>query len=202
LLRSEDRQLPHPAAVIGAAARLGRISDLGRATRAAVAAQMHRATADMVFVNVHARELFDDLLFSNECPLAPHASRVVLEISERAALDELRGTDERIHKLRKLGYRMAIDDLGAGYAGLSSFALIEPEVVKFDMSLIRGIDGSSVKRGLVRSMTALFKDMDILVVAEGVETERERTTLVALGCDYQQGFLFAKPAANFPVPRW
>lgn len=202
LLRSQEPMLSTPAAVLGAAERLGRLNDLGRVTRTRVAALMAQAPTELVFVNLHAQDLFDDNLYANTCPLGAFAPRIVLELTERTALDGLKGTQDRIRELRKLGYRLAVDDLGAGYAGLSSFALIEPEVVKFDMSLVREIDSSSVKRGLVRSMTTLFREMDIMVVAEGVETERERTTLVALGCDALQGYLFARPGPDFPVPRW
>jgi EAL domain-containing protein len=70
------------------------------------------------------------------------ASRVVLEITERASLADVKDVRERMTKLRALGYRLAVDDLGAGYAGLTSFASIQPEIVKIDMSLVRGIDTS------------------------------------------------------------
>jgi EAL domain-containing protein (putative c-di-GMP-specific phosphodiesterase class I) len=106
-----------------------------------------------------------------------------------------------VARLRRMGYRLAIDDLGAGYAGLTSFTQIEPDVVKFDMSLVRDIEASPLKRRLVRSMTALFTEMDIDVVAEGVETAAERNTLISVGCELLQGYLFAKPAMGFPEAR-
>jgi EAL domain-containing protein (putative c-di-GMP-specific phosphodiesterase class I) len=104
--------------------------------------------------------------------------------------------------LRKQGYRVAVDDLGAGYAGLSSFALLEPEIVKLDVSLLRDIDQSPVKQKLVASMTALCKDMGFLVVAEGIETPAERDCVISLGCDLLQGFLFARPGRPFPAASW
>ena len=103
-------------------------------------------------------------------------------------------------RLRKFGYRIAIDDLGAGYAGLTSFAQLEPEVVKVDMSLVRGIDSSPVKQKLVRSIIALCTELGIQLVAEGIETPAERDTLVGLGGDLCQGYLFAKPGRGFPTP--
>ena len=87
----------------------------------------------------------DHELFSPAAPLSRIASRVVLEITERASLDELGDVAPRLAQLRGLGFRIAIDDLGAGYAGLTSFAQLEPEVVKVDMSLVRGIDSSDRK---------------------------------------------------------
>ncbi len=98
-------------------------------------------------------------------------------------------------QLRELGFRIAVDDLGAGYAGLSSFALLEPDIVKLDMTLVRDVDRSSVKQKLVASMASLCRDMGLLTVAEGVETQAERDTLIHLGCDLLQGFYFARPTA-------
>ena len=106
----------------------------------------------------------------------------------------------RIRRLRNLGFRVAIDDLGAGYAGLTSFALLEPDIVKIDMSLTRDIDRSPVKQKLVASLTALCREMNLTIVTEGVETAEERDTLTALGCDLLQGYLFARPGPAFPDP--
>ena len=96
-------------------------------------------------------------------------------------------------QLRALGYRIAVDDLGAGYAGLASFAHLEPEVVKVDMSLIRGLDRSPMKQKLLSSIVALCQELGIQMIAEGIETEAERDMLVNLGGDLCQGYLFARP---------
>ena len=106
----------------------------------------------------------------------------------------------RMAQLRAMGYRIAVDDLGAGYAGLTSFAQLEPEVVKVDMSLVRGIDGSPTKQKLLESIIGLCRDLKIQIIAEGIETEPERDTLVRLGGDLCQGYLFAHPGRPFPVP--
>ena len=89
----------------------------------------------LLFINLHAMELDDDSLISAAAPLSRHAARVVLEVTERAPLEKIRDVTARVAQLRALGYRIAVDDLGAGYAGLTSFAHLEPEVVKVDMSL-------------------------------------------------------------------
>ena len=104
----------------------------------------------------------------------------------------------RIAALRGMGFRIAIDDLGAGYAGLTSFTLLEPDVVKLDMELVRGIDTHRTKQSIVTSMVTLCHEMHVEVVAEGVETSAERDVLVDLGCDLLQGYLFAKPGPPFP----
>jgi EAL domain-containing protein (putative c-di-GMP-specific phosphodiesterase class I) len=126
----------------------------------------------------------------------------VLEITERASFDDVKDVRSRIDRLRKLGYRIAIDDLGAGYAGLSSFTELEPHIAKLDMSLVRGIDTNERKQSIVGSMQKLCTDIGIIVVSEGVETPAERDMLVSLGCDLIQGYLFAKPARGFCEPVW
>jgi EAL domain-containing protein (putative c-di-GMP-specific phosphodiesterase class I) len=101
-----------------------------------------------------------------------------------------------------MGYRIAIDDLGAGYAGLTSFAQLEPEVVKLDISLVRDVHKEPTKQKLVRSMVGLCREMGLHTIVEGIEAVEERDALVDLGCDLMQGYLFAKPDRPFPAPRW
>jgi EAL domain-containing protein (putative c-di-GMP-specific phosphodiesterase class I)/ActR/RegA family two-component response regulator len=203
LVRTMEPAIPNPGALLDAAERLDRLVDLGRLIRTKSAAPMDGAPeGTLLFVNLHPRDLLDEELLSPDAPLSRIADRVVLEITERAPLDEITDSPARIAALRKLGFRIAIDDLGAGYAGLTSFATLEPEIVKLDMSLVRGVDSAPKKRKIIDSMTRLCKDMGILVVAEGVETVAERDTLVEIGCDLLQGFLLAKPGKPFPEVRW
>jgi EAL domain-containing protein (putative c-di-GMP-specific phosphodiesterase class I) len=194
LVRSTDQTFPHPGALLDAAERLGRLDDLGRAIRSAVS-QVVRTTTDEVdfFVNLHSQDLMDDSLFSPAEPLSGVARRVVLEITERASLDAIDDVRERVARLRSLGYRIAVDDLGAGYAGLTSFAQLEPEVVKLDMALVRNVHLEPTKRTLVESMAGLCRQMNVSVIAEGVESEAERDTLAGAGCGLFQGYLFGKP---------
>jgi EAL domain-containing protein (putative c-di-GMP-specific phosphodiesterase class I) len=153
-------------------------------------------------VNLHVRDLLDDTLLSENSVLAPFAHHVILEVTERASLEEVPDVRQRIGALREMGFRIAVDDLGAGYAGLNSFALLEPEFVKLDMTLVRDLHLSKTKCTVVRSMVNLAKDMGTLVVGEGIECREERDTLVELGCDYLQGFFLAKPGAPFPEVTW
>jgi EAL domain-containing protein (putative c-di-GMP-specific phosphodiesterase class I) len=203
LLRSREPRLPHPGAVLDAAERLGSLEELGRHVheRAAgpIAADESRG---VLFVNLHPRDLEDEQLVSPGSPLARIADRVVLEITERSKVTSVTDLRSRIGKLRDTGYRIAVDDLGAGYAGLSSFALLEPNLVKIDMSLVRDVDKAPVKRRLVRSITSLCREMGIRVVGEGVETRAERDVLLELGCDLLQGYLIAKPGEPFPSFTW
>jgi EAL domain-containing protein (putative c-di-GMP-specific phosphodiesterase class I) len=203
LLRTEEPTLIRPDLVVDAAERLNVLPTLGRKVRQLAAAAMSKASPDAaLFLNLHPLDLADEELFDALAPLTQLASRVILEVTERAAIEEVDGVERRVSQLRERGFRIAVDDLGAGYAGLSSFALLEPEIVKLDVSLLRDIDQSPVKQKLVASMTALCKDMGFLVVAEGIETPAERDCVVSLGCDLLQGFLFARPGRPFPTASW
>jgi EAL domain-containing protein (putative c-di-GMP-specific phosphodiesterase class I) len=203
LVRTDEPTLGRPDHFFNAAEQLGRVQELGRTIRSAVARSIPNAPEDtLIFVNLHASDLADDELYSPNSPLAPFASRVVFEITERASLERFRDIQDRVQSLRTYGYRIAVDDLGAGYAALSSLASLQPEVVKLDMSLVRGVDRQPIKRRLVASLQTLGEPLGITVIAEGVETNEERDTLVSIGCDLFQGYLFARPGRGFPSVTW
>lgn len=199
LMRSREPALPHPMAMLDAAERLDRIHELGQSIRVR-AAQPGVPVPDgvMLFVNLHTQDLLDEDLFDPASPLAAIAQRVVLEITERSSLHAIRDVQVRIARLRAMGFRIAVDDLGAGYAGLTSFAQLEPEVVKLDMSLVRGINAQPTKKTLVRTMITMCRELGMQVVAEGIETPEERDAIVEAGCDLLQGYLFARPGPAFP----
>jgi EAL domain-containing protein (putative c-di-GMP-specific phosphodiesterase class I) len=200
LMRSREAALPHPGAMLSAAERLDRLPDLGRAIRdrAAVAAAAMPDPSALLFINLHPADFQDPTLFSEDAPLAGFAKRIVLEVTERSALDDITNLRDKVSRLRSLGYRIAVDDLGAGYAGLAAFANLEPDVVKIDMSLVRDVETTRTKSTLVASLTGVCRDLGMKVVAEGVETAGERDALIELGCDLLQGYFFARPAADFP----
>lgn len=193
LTRTSEPSIPHPGALFEAAERLGRVHEVGGVVRDRAAAFLARAPFLTLFVNVHAQELTDDALLSPAAALSTHARSVVLELTERSSFEHVPNLRARVSLLRRLGFRLAVDDLGAGYAGLTSFAALNPHVVKLDMSLVRGADTEPVKQRLIGSMASLCKEFGIMVVAEGIETVGERDTVVALGCDLLQGFLFGRP---------
>jgi EAL domain-containing protein (putative c-di-GMP-specific phosphodiesterase class I) len=203
LVRSGEPSMGAPEEIFRAAEQLGRVRDLGRAIRARVAAAAVGAPSRAaIFVNLHASDLHDEELYSASAPLSRIASRVVLEISERASVDAMDDVAPQLARLRGLGFRIAIDDLGAGYAGLGTFALLRPEVVKLDRTLVHGIDTDPWKRHLVEALPPLCRELGVTMIAEGVETEAERDTLSALGCELMQGYLFARPEEGFARLPW
>jgi EAL domain-containing protein (putative c-di-GMP-specific phosphodiesterase class I) len=203
LMRTSYRDLCSPLEILKTAEILDEMSTLGRKTRGQVAEVM-RAHPDLpgMFVNLHVLDLADDDLYSPHAPLSEFASHIHLEITERMALEKISDIRQRVAHLRRLGYRIAVDDLGEGYSGLNSFALLEPDIVKLDMSLIRGIDTTPTKRKMVHALASMCRELETPLVAEGVETESELKVLIELGADLFQGYFFAKPGLPFPVPKF
>jgi EAL domain-containing protein (putative c-di-GMP-specific phosphodiesterase class I) len=197
LVRTDEAELANPAALLGAAESLNRLRDLGRSIREQVARAAPAIDGEL-FINLHPQDLLDPDLYDPRSPLTRVASRVILELTERAALDTVDDIEARIEQLRQVGFRIAIDDLGEGYAALTSFARLSPEFVKLDMALIRGLHESSFKRRVVGALIKLCDDLGVAVISEGVETAEERDALVALGCDLLQGYLFGRPSRQLP----
>jgi EAL domain-containing protein (putative c-di-GMP-specific phosphodiesterase class I) len=202
LVRTDEESLQRADVLIATAERLGRIHDLGRTVRAAVARAVPSVPDDvLIFVNVHGLELTDEDLFGDSCALAPHASRIILEITERIGLDAVAGPAQ-VAMLRQRGYRIAVDDLGAGYAALGALATLEPEIVKLDMSLVRDIDRHPTKRRVVGAIATLCRELGSKVIAEGVETPAELGTIRDAGIDLVQGYLVARPSREITAPRF
>jgi EAL domain-containing protein (putative c-di-GMP-specific phosphodiesterase class I)/CheY-like chemotaxis protein len=201
LLRSTEPTLKRPEILLETAGLLGRQYELTRAIYQNIASRADELPdGRLLFVNVHPPDLLDPSLHSRGSPLAPYADRIVLEITERASIERMGDISAVVRGLRALKYRLAIDDLGTGYAGLASFTQLAPDLVKLDRSLITGIDINPVKQRVVRAMTLLCADLKMEVICEGIETTAEKETLTGLGVDLLQGFLFGQPTVNFAEP--
>jgi EAL domain-containing protein (putative c-di-GMP-specific phosphodiesterase class I) len=200
LLRSSEPSLPGPQQVLDAATQLGLLPRLGRRVRSlSGAAFASRTDGANLFVNLHPEDLADLDLVAAEAPLTRIAPRVILEITERASLASAPELTTRLARLRELGFRIAIDDIGAGYSGLTSFTELTPEIVKIDMALVRDVHINMLKQRTVSALCRLCHDVGCVVVGEGVETAAERDCLVALGCDLLQGYLLGRPARELPA---
>ena len=119
--------------------------------------------------------------------------RIIFEFTENEKLD----TDHLLNILRTyraMGFKTAIDDFGAGYAGLGLLSKFQPDIVKLDMELIRGIDRDQAKQKIVKSLLGLMADLGIQTICEGVETEDELATLADLGAPLIQGYVLGRPA--------
>lgn len=200
LLRSHHPVLNSPLPVIRAAERHGMLSELACVVSACAAEWMTRLPEPIkLFMNLHPDELSQpESICERLSPLAPWASRVVLEITERSRLQGIEAWEQSIEGVRGMGFNIAVDDLGAGYSSLSVLAELQPSVIKVDMSIVRGIDTEPRKQRLVDLLTRFAEATDSTLIAEGVETAEEAQALRDCGAHWLQGYLFGRPSAELP----
>jgi EAL domain-containing protein (putative c-di-GMP-specific phosphodiesterase class I) len=119
--------------------------------------------------------------------------RIIFEVTEGEKIADRAHLAHIIAKYKDFGFLTAIDDFGAGYAGLNLLADYQPDLIKLDMDLTRGIDSNKVRQSIVRAILLVCADLGIRVIAEGVETAAERDFLADAGIHLMQGYLFCKP---------
>ena len=153
---------------------------------------------EMLFLNINPQVLIDPEFASghtrkllSEKGLAPQD--VVLEITERSAIEDFSTFRDALDHYRNQGYLIALDDVGAGYSSLQSVAELHPDFLKVDRSLIQGVNADPIKWALLETFVTFSKRIGCRIIAEGVETAEEMRTVVQLGVDYVQGFLVARP---------
>jgi EAL domain-containing protein (putative c-di-GMP-specific phosphodiesterase class I) len=120
--------------------------------------------------------------------------RIIFEVTEGERIEDGPWFAEILREYKRCGFKTAIDDFGAGYAGMKLLSDFQPDFIKIDMDLVRGVNGNKPRQAIVRSLVALCADMQIQVIAEGIETVAERDFLQDAGIRLMQGYLFAKPA--------
>lgn len=120
--------------------------------------------------------------------------RIIFEVTEGEKVTDRPHLVNIFEEYRRFGFRTAIDDFGAGYAGLGLLAEYQPHIVKIDMDLVRNVDQNRARMAIVKGIVAICKDLDIKVLAEGIESKAERDCLHAIGIDLMQGYFFCKPA--------
>lgn len=121
-------------------------------------------------------------------------SNIMFEFTEDQQMREPERVREILEAYRSMGFKTATDDFGAGFSGLNLLADFQPDFVKLDMGLIRGLDGDRVRRTIVAGIVNVCRDLGIGVIAEGIETATEYRALADLGVDRFQGYFFARPA--------
>ena len=194
LLRTNEPSLKSPPDFLKAAEDLGRGAELSeriwdRATEPFLTVE----PSAVLFMNIDPHQLTLEPLFPKGHPVRMLADRIVFEVRAQAFALEDADVLDRLARLRKRGFRIAIDDLGAGSSGLASLAQVEPDFVKLDSLLVRGVEGHDRKQRLVRSLQGLCGDLDIECIAMGVETRKEFESLTQLGVGMFQGFFVGRP---------
>jgi EAL domain-containing protein (putative c-di-GMP-specific phosphodiesterase class I) len=120
--------------------------------------------------------------------------QIIFEVTEGEQVINRPHLVNIFREYKRFGFRTAIDDFGAGYAGLNLLSEFQPDIIKIDMDLIRDIDTLSAKQSIVRGIVSICVELNIKVLAEGIETVAERDFLTSLGIQLMQGYLFCKPA--------
>ncbi|MQB00841.1 MAG: EAL domain-containing protein [Actinobacteria bacterium] len=148
-------------------------------------------------VNVSARQLglpsFTDEVARLLLNFDVHPDQLVLEITESVLMHDSESVAKQLSELTDLGTAIAIDDFGTGYSSLSYLRNFPVRVLKIDRPFVRGTGAGVEESAYARAIVKLGHNLGVDVVAEGIESEKEFQELVAMGCDFGQGFLFAKP---------
>ncbi|MBS1162080.1 MAG: diguanylate cyclase/phosphodiesterase with sensor(s) [Proteobacteria bacterium] len=163
-----------------------------------------------IAVNVSARQ-FRQADFVAQVQRVLEASganplRLKLELTESLVLEDVEDTIEKMRAIKQLGVSFSMDDFGTGYSSLSYLARLPLDQLKIDQSFVRGLDCAKNNETIIRTIIALGRGLSMNVIAEGVETERQRDFLEAHGCDAYQGYLFSHPlpieALSLFLPQW
>jgi EAL domain-containing protein (putative c-di-GMP-specific phosphodiesterase class I) len=195
-----------PAVLLDEAARRGTLRELDYEwRRAAIRAVAEEPTsAALYFLNVDTR-LIDDPEFAAGGTLALldrerlSPGRFVLELSERGAALASSRVEALAEHYRQQGFRVALDDLGAGYSALTTVVRARPDVLKLDMELVRDLGHDPLRLELVRALAQFSSRAGVPLIAEGVEAWSEVTALISVGVRLAQGYLLARPSRR-PLP--
>jgi len=129
----------------------------------------------------------------------PAAQRLVLELTEHTGISDYRQLADALLPLRASGVRLSVDDAGAGFASLRHILNLNPDIIKLDIGLIQGINADPARRALASALVSFAADINATIIAEGIETEAELTTLLRLHVTHGQGFHLARPSP-LPLP--
>jgi EAL domain-containing protein (putative c-di-GMP-specific phosphodiesterase class I) len=156
-------------------------------------AELDRSPYTYLAVNASPGLLYRPALLEVLAALPPH--RVIVEITEQRQFDSYDQLRETVHLVHERGMRVAVDDMGSGFAGLQRLVDVRPEILKLDRALTSEIDTDPPRRALVAAMRHFADDMGITVVAEGIERQEQLVVLRDIGIDCGQGYLLGRPAA-------
>lgn len=194
----EDSELFHPLRMFECAEQLGCVTDLERLCRRRAISGATLPADALLFINVHPSTFSDPtfregetLRLADRHGLRP--AQIVFEITEHEAVHDYARFNHLISHYRAQGYKVAIDDTGAGYSGLVTLMEIKPDFVKVDMGLVRGIAQDETKQSIVRAIGQVSQTFGAVVVAEGIETIEDLRTVQQCGVWCGQGYLLGLP---------
>ena len=201
LIRGPSNSPLHsPVTLFETAARYGRLVELELLCREVSIHQFNRLNLPgKLFLNTSPESLFQPN-FRSGCTLdilqqaGLRPDRVVIELTEQYPMENYEVVREAKHHYKEMGFEIAIDDLGAGYAGLRMWSELRPDYVKIDRHFMQDIHEDPVKQEFVRSIQSIARGLNCRVIGEGVETADEYQAVAKLGIEFSQGYYFARPA--------
>ncbi len=203
LLRSSHPVLDSPVAVLRAAEAHSQLDALADVIADLSLERMAELAGDWkLFINAHPKELTNPALLEKRLArLADHRHRLVIEITERTYLLELKDWATSIRMLSDAGFELAVDDLGAGYNSLVVLAELQPNYLKVDMSMIRNVHNDERKQRLIEMLVKFAESTNARVVAEGIEVPEEAAALLDCGVHMLQGYWLGRPTTDIEESR-
>lgn len=199
LARPKTPDFPGPMELFAAAVEHSCTGELGRLLREMT---IEGCEDFPLFINIHPAELNERWIVQPDDPIYQHDRDVYLEITEGVPLSHFHLCQTILAEVRGRGIHLVVDDLGAGYSNLKYIADLHPRVVKLDRGLIAGLTQDSRLFKLVSGIVVLCKQLDAMVVAEGIETVDELEAVIESGAHFGQGYLLARPAFPPPPVTW
>jgi EAL domain-containing protein (putative c-di-GMP-specific phosphodiesterase class I) len=203
--RNAEGEVVPPGLIFTTARGAELLFQVDRAARVTAirSAKAHGVTTP-IFINFNPTSVYDPnfclqttVQAVQEAGIAPE--RIVFEVVESDAVHDPEHLLSIVRFYRQQGFRIALDDLGAGYGSLNLLTSLQPDFVKFDRELVHGVDGDPYKQKVFGKLVEMARELGVHTLAEGVETEEEYRWLAAQGVAYVQGYFFARPA-NPPPP--
>lgn len=197
-----ESEFKGPEALFTAAKEHNRLWDLEQLCRTIALEAAHKFILPpynkKLFINVNPNIMYNDKFkegftryYLSQFNISP--DNIIFEITERNVVDDLVGFKTTISHYKSQDYKIAIDDVGAGYSGLNLISDVNPHYIKLDMKLIRNIDTDNLKSALVKGMVEFSRASNNKIIAEGIETHEELETLIKLGVQYGQGYFIQRP---------
>jgi diguanylate cyclase (GGDEF)-like protein len=194
-----------PTRLFEAATRAGRLAELDLMCRRAVINRFAQlGLPGRLFINVDPFSLVHEhfregltLDFIEQAGLNP--SQLIIELTETHPVEDVQLMQQAMLHYREMGFRVALDDLGAGYSGLKLWSELRPDIVKIDRHFIQGVDQDRTKQQFVTTILKTATALGCRVITEGVETDREYATLRKIGVEMLQGYYFCRPIEVPPV---
>ncbi|OJU15420.1 MAG: diguanylate cyclase [Clostridiales bacterium 43-6] len=189
----------NPEMMFQTAREHGCLWDLELVCRTCALESAYQSKNDLkLFLNVNTNIIHDEKFMSGFTKeyirqFDIDAENIIFEITEKNAIEDMYGFKKTIEHYKNQSYKIAIDDAGAGYSGLNLITDIKPHYIKLDMKLIRDIDKDGIKYSLVKSLYEFSKLANIHLIAEGIETYDELSSLIHIGIHYGQGFFIQPP---------